>query len=309
MVVGGAGFIGSALTNELVRLKKYQVTILDNLSTENKKQINSGVRFYLADVQDNRLIDKIFMKEKPEIVINEAAVVYWSDKGKDPSLDCSTSIVGTTNLLKNCVKHKVNKFIFASSISVYGRGLHKSRVLEETPILPNNIPLEIFSYAWSKYTAEQYVQYFSKTSGLNYSILRYAHVYGPGQIRQEDVISFFIKNLINNKPFSITGNGKQSRDYIYIKDVVEATIATIDSGSSVFNIGGGKPVAVNDLVKIFSKIFNKKIKTRYSSLGLESGGVYMDISKAKKELNWSPRINLETGLKETYSYFKEIKSL
>lgn len=306
LISGGAGFIGSRIANELSSLK-YEVVVVDDLSTGERKNLSKEIKFYLADISHLKKISEIFEKEKPDVVINEAAKVYWDDSEKDPGLDISTGIGGTVNLLKCCVEQCVKKFIFASSISVYGYPFGKICLSENTAVYHENIPLSIFSYAVTKHTAEQYVEFFNKKFGINYSILRYGHVYGPGQIKQRDVISIFIKNLLDDVVLRIFGNGEEARDYIFIDDAVDATIAAMFSAiGGTYNIGGGKPVSTNDLVEILGeelgniKTENIKIKEKNSE------GAYLDISKAGTELNWTPKIDIKMGLKETIDYYKKI---
>jgi len=299
LIAGGAGFIGSRVANKLAA-SGYQTVVMDNLSDGKRSNLNSRVKFYLADIRNEDLMQKIFNQEKPDIVINQAAKVYWDEKEKDQILDISVSVLGTINLLNNCVKYKVKKFIFASTISVYGRQSGKKSIKESEIINYNDIPASIFSYAAAKNTAERYVYNHSKQFKLDYAILRYAHVYGSGKTKQRDVVSIFIENIINNKPLLITGDGKQYRDYVYIEDAVEATLAALKFGSNgIYNIGGGAPVTVNSLIKTLKKIFKKNIKVKNIKSAEKSDGRYMNIVKAKRELRWFPKISLEEGLKKT----------
>lgn len=299
MVIGGGGFIGSKLVDKLI-LEGFNVV---NVSKEkgNKKATN-----YKLDIRDNSKLRSIFKEEKPDIVINESGIVYWDEKDKDPCKDVETTIVGSLNLLKNCIECRVKKFIFASSISVYGYPPNKVCVDEEDKIDFACIPDTLFSYALAKYMAEQYIQFYNKKDGLNYTILRYAHVYGPGQINQKDVISSFIDKLIDNKPLTVTGEGNQIRDYVYIEDVICATILAIEKGNNeIINIGCGKPISVNDLISAFKEVLGKEIKIEKVKPRSVLGGVYMDISRAKKELSWIPKTSLYEGLSNTMQFFKK----
>lgn len=299
LVAGGTGFIGSALSSKLIK-SGYDVVTISKKGVE-----NSHIKFYQQDIVNNKGLETIFAREKPDVVINEAGIVYWNEENKDPVKDIETTVIGTLNLLKNCVKYNVKKFVFASSVSVYGKPSNKRTCVKEDDFVPyNDIPLQIFSYAVAKRTAEQYIYYFQKKFGLGYTILRYAHVYGPGQ-EQNDVFSCFINNLLNNKPLIVEGDGNQIRDYVYIDDVVDATIAAIDKGDNrTYNIGGGAPVSVNDLVEMFENIW-AKIQFKYKESGGKGGGIYMHIAKAKKELGWVPKISIEEGLRRTFEYFEE----
>lgn len=306
MVAGGAGFIGSQIANKLLS-SKYEVVVVDNLSTGERENLNKEIKFYLADISNLEIISEIFGKEKPDAVINEAAKVYWEEKEKDPNLDISTTIAGTVNLLKCCVSREVKKFVFASSVSVYGYPPGKVYLSENETVSHKNIPFSIFSYATTKHAAEQYIDFFNGKFGLSYSILRYGHVYGPGQIKQKDVVSIFIKNAFKNIALKVMGAGEAIRDYVYIEDVVSATITAMNNEKSgLYNIGGGKPVSVNDLAAALKNIF-ENVRMENVKSGEKADGAYMDISKAKAELGWSPKIGIELGLKETVAYYKKFK--
>lgn len=298
LIAGGAGFIGSHLANRLIVLG-YQVIVLDNLSAGRRENLDSRARFYLADVTDQALIEKIFIKEKPDIVINEAAKVYWEEEKKDLNSDLLTNVTGTVNLLENCVKHNVKKFIFASTISIYGQP-DKIKVSEVAAINFEDIPNILFSYCFSKYCAEKYIKYFHKLYGLKYTILRYAHIYGPGQ--EHDAVAKFIDKAVRNKKIVIYGNGEQCRDYLFIDDAVQATILAINKGDNLlFNIGSGKKTSANELInKIASAAVESKINFTYS--GRERGNMKfcLDTSLAKKKLNWRPTVSLRAGITKVY---------
>lgn len=309
LIAGGAGFIGSRVAN-LLAARKFRVVVVDDLSTGDKKNCNEGVVFYNADIADRSAIAKIFTKERPDIVINDAAKVYWTESEKNSARDVSISVIGTINLLEESVKHNVKKFIFRSSISAYGRP-HGKKVVRESD-LPSvaAIPPVIFSYALTKRVAEDYIQYFHKKFGLPFVILRCGHVYGPGQIKQHDVISIFVHNALGNKPFTVNGGGKDFRDYVYIDDVASATLSAIKlKTSGIYNIGGGEPITANNLISALAKITRQKFLIKKVGGTTRPDGLYMDSTKAKKELRWTPRVSLEKGLSETLKYYKKVSQL
>lgn len=298
LIAGGAGFIGSHIVDRLISLN-YKVIVLDNFSTGKKENINRMAKFYSADICDERLVEKILKREKPDIVINEAAKVYWEEEKKDLKSDLSTSVMGTINLLKNCVKYNIKKFIFASSISVYGRQSNKTKVSEAAGINFEEMPETLFSYGFSKYSAERYIIYFHKLYGLKYTILRYAHIFGSRQ--ENDAIAKFIDKAINNKKIIIYGNGEQCRDYLFINDAVQATLLSIKKGDNMlFNIGSGKKTSVNELVRKITAVAKTKINFTYADGKQEDWKIYMDISLAKKELRWKPTISLQAGIVKIY---------
>lgn len=297
LVVGGAGFIGSKLANELSSLR-YEVVVVDNLVTGAKENLNNEIKFYLADVSDIKIISEIFEKERPDVVINEAAKVYWDEEKKDLNSDLLTSTIGTINLLENCVKYNVKKFIFASSISVYGQP-DNIKVSEADAINFEDMPDILFSYGFSKYSAERYVIYFHKLYGLKYTILRYAHIFGPGQ--ENDAIARFIDKIVNKKKIIIYGDGEQCRDYLFIDDAVRATALSIKKGDNMLlNVGSGKKTSVNELAKEIIDAIKLKINFVYAVGKRDSWKVFMDISLAKKELGWEPAVSLRAGIAKIY---------
>lgn len=293
MVVGGTGFIGSNLTHRLVDLGYKVVDI-----SKHEKLDNNDITYYKQDIADNKGLEPIFKKERPDIVINEAGIVYWEDEGKDPIKDIQTTVIGTINLLNNCVKYNVKKFIFASSISVYGEP-KKNHVSEEDPVNFEDMPDILFSYGFTKYSAERYIIYFHKLYGIKYTILRYTHIFGPGQ--KDDAIAKFLNKAINNEKIVIYGDGEQCRDYLFVDDAVEATILSIKKGdNTTLNIGSGEKTSVNELVRNIIEITKLKINYSYDNEKKDTRKTYMDISLAKKELDWEPTISLKEGIIRTY---------
>lgn len=299
LIAGGTGFIGSALTNKLVDLG-YDVVVI----AKENQSINKMAKYYKQDIAATNKLEIIFEKENPDIVINQAGIVYWDEISKDPIKDIMTTVIGTLNLLNNCVKYKVKKLIFASSISVYGCPHNKKCVKEEEVTISADIPIPIYSYALTKNVAEKYIYYYSKKYNLKYAILRYAHVYGYGQREQRDVISIFIESIKRDKCVLIVNGGSQIRDYIYIDDVIDATVMAVNKGNDeVFNIGGGMPISVNELLETLGKVAEKNIKVKNIKSKDKSKGIYMDISKAKSRLKWYPKVSLKEGLMRTWDYF------
>lgn len=298
-MTGGAGFIGSNLVDRLIQ-EGHQVVVVDNLSTGKYENINSRANFYQMDIQDEG-IEKIFRDEKIELVNHHAAQMDVRRSVEDPIFDAKVNLIGLLNLLQNCVKYRVKKFIFASSGGViYG----ESRILpakEEFSIAP------LSPYGITKATSEDYLLYYKETYGLKYTALRYANVYGERQAGGEaGVIAIFIKKMLQNERPIIYGDGEQVRDYVYVKDVVEANIKAMEKGdNSSFNIGTGISVSVNRLFTMLKERLNFEKEPVY---GDERAGEirrnYLDYNKAERELNWSPTVKLEDGLVKTIEYFR-----
>ena len=304
LVTGGAGFIGSNIVDELI-VKKHTVVIVDNLATGNIKNINKKAKFYKVSICDKKDIDTIFRKEKFDIVIHLAAQLDVRKSVLDPCFDADVNIKGTLNILEACKDTKVKKIIFSSSGgTIYGECGLKAPDEQSfaNPLSP---------YGVAKLSVEHYIKAYSALYGLKYTILRYANVYGPRQDANGEagVIAIFIGRMTENKEVFVFGDGKQLRDYIYVKDVVDANIKSLTKGNNeIINIGTQKTFSVNQLVKELSKIINYKQKAVYKPK--RSGELFksfLKISKAKKVLGWEPKADIIKGLKNTVDYFINYK--
>ncbi len=298
LITGGAGFIGSHLADELIKIGG-RVVIVDNLSTGKKENVNQKAVFYKMDVLDPKLSD-VFKKERPNVVFHYAAQTNVQKSTRDPKKDGAINILGSLNILESCKKNKVKRIIFASSAGVYG----KQRIL---PIKENYQLNPISPYPITKLTVEKYLSYY-QSLGLNFVALRYSNVYGPRQSSSGEggVISIFINKLLARKTPIIYGNGKQTRDFLYVADAVRAAIASLNAPpGSIYNVGTSKEISINKLYELISKSVNtsikpKKAKARFGDIDKNC----LDFSKIKKELGWKPKYKLEEGLKKTIDWFK-----
>ena len=303
LITGGAGFIGSNIADALIA-NKHKVVALDNLSSGKKKNIDKKVKFYKADIADAKKVAEIFKKEKPEIVIHNAAQIDVRKSVEDPSFDAKVNILGSINILSACVENKVRKIIFASSGgTIYGECAGKA---------PNEhtIPNPLSPYGIAKHSVENYIKFYSAIHGLNYTILRYGNVYGPRQDPHGEagVVAIFAQRMLNNEPIAVFGDGKQMRDYVFVGDVVNANIKSLTKGSGeTINIGTQKTTSVNELVKYMAAFSGYKQKAVYKAK--RDGELFrnlLDISKAKKVLNWKPSVDIKTGVAKTIEYFKSL---
>jgi len=290
LVSGGAGFIGSHTVDALIR-EGAKVVIVDNLATGKIENINPKAKFYKINIADLRL-ENIFKKEKPEIVYHFAFNVLVPESVENPLIDMD-SIVGSVNLLKNARRYGAKKVVFASSSFVYGNNKNLP-IKEKEPLDP------ISSYVIAKNAVENYLHFFKKNYSLPYVILRYATVYGPRQIK--GAMADYIRKLNTNKQAKIWGDGKKTRDYIYVDDVVRANILALKLSNSyrdpVFNVGTGKETTLNDLYKKIAGLLRKNSKPIY--LPDRPGELMkysLDYTKIKRALGWKPKYDLETGLK------------
>lgn len=303
LVTGGAGFIASNISDEFVK-KRHKIIILDNLSSGRKANINPKSVFYKMDITDPA-IEKIFKKHKIDAMCHHAAQIDIRVSVNDPIFDAKSNILGSINLLQNCIKYKVKKVIFASSGgAIYGevKGSGAKETEKVDPLSP---------YGVAKESIERYIRYYSYTFGLEYTILRYGNVYGERQDPRGEagVVAIFTGLMLNNKQPFIFGNGGQIRDYVYVGDVVRANLFALNKAKNqIINIGTGKGTSVNTLYDKLNRItgFNKKAKHKSQRKG-ELMRSILGISKAKAVLGWQPKVGIDEGFRRTVEYFREKK--
>lgn len=301
LVTGGAGFIASHITDALIE-EGHSVIVLDNLSTGFEKNINPEARFINADIRDKSL-SKIFEIEKFDVINHHAAQMDVRRSVTDPSFDADVNIIGTINLLQNAVKHRVKKFMFASTGgAVYGEQ-------EYFPADEKHPTSPLSPYGISKMSVEKYLYFYYTQYGLKYSILRYANIYGPRQNPHGEagVVAIFTRKLLNGEQPVINGDGKQTRDYTFVKDVVKANLLTLnDDGSEIYNVGTGKETDVNELFGMINKFTGKgQMEKHGPAMPGEQLRSVITSEKLKQKFNWCPSTSIEAGLENTVKYFKE----
>jgi len=303
IVTGGAGFIGSHLVNELIR-KKYQVVVIDNLSSSKKENVNKKAKFYKADVRKKN-ISAIFKKEKPGIVFHLAAQPIVDKAYKNPSEAIETNVMGTVNVLEACRKQEgIEIIIVVSSDKAYG----KSKKLP----YKENFPLKgDHPYDASKSAADLIAQTYFSTYNLPITITRFSNVFGPGDFNSSRIIPGIIEAVSKNKSFLIRSDGKMIREYTYVKDIADGCIKLVENKEKAlgqaFNFGSKNIFNVIGVVKKIEEAL--KIKIDYKVLNISKNEIpkqYLDWSKAKKVLHWSPKTNFEKGIKETYDWYKKL---
>ncbi|MBN1755919.1 NAD-dependent epimerase/dehydratase family protein [bacterium] len=302
LVTGGAGFIGSWVAQKYME-NFHEVVVLDDLSMGFKSNLPEGAKFYQIDIRSAAL-DKLFEMERFDYVNHHAAQISVRKSVDDPAHDADINLIGTLNLLKSSVKWGVKKFIFASTGgAIYGEQ-QTFPAGEEHPANP------LCPYGIHKLTVEKYLYYFRYNFGLNYVILRYANVYGPRQnpFGEAGVVAIFAKKMLRNEPVTINGEGKQSRDFVYVGEVARANLLALEyPQSDFFNIGTGKETDINTIYEHLSLYCNYHQAARYGP-PLEGEQLRSSISfaKARDNLGWSPEIGIETGLDYTAQYFKAL---
>jgi len=306
LVTGGAGFIGSNIVEELLRLKA-QVIVFDNLSTGKKENLKdffgkSNFRFIQGDLRNRKETEKVV--KEVEYILHQAAIPSVARSVQDPKSTFEANVLGTLNLLIAAKKYKVKKIVYASSSSIYGPG----PIPKKEEMLPNPIS----PYALSKFTGEKLCQIFSKIYDLPTICLRYFNVFGPRQDPKSEyaaVIPKFIFAFLNEKRPVIYGDGFQTRDFTFIENVIEANLKALHSefkNGEVFNIACGKQISLLELLDILNKIFNRDVKPYFDKE--RPGDIkhsFADISKAKKDLNYIPNMFFEEGLKKTVAWYKK----
>ncbi len=304
LVTGGAGFIGSNIVDKLVD-KEFEVFVVDNLSTGKEVNLNRNAKFFNVDVTNRKNLEDVFKQVKPDLVFHLAAQIDVRKSVANPSLDAFVNVIGAINVFELSVQSNVRRIIFSSTGgALYGEPerLPAGEGTEVAPLAP---------YGVSKYCSEQYLNYFKKLYGIERVILRYANVYGPRQdpLGEAGVVAIFTGKTLKGEQPIIFGDGTQTRDYIYVKDVVEANLHAIDGKEGIYNVGTGIETSVNDLIKMFSSILHKEIKPIYAPPRIgEVQRISLDAGKAKEELGFIPRYTLKQGLEETIRWFKD-KSL
>ncbi|HEY8542419.1 MAG TPA: NAD-dependent epimerase/dehydratase family protein [Pseudothermotoga sp.] len=301
LVTGGAGFIGSHLVDALTQ-EGYKVVVVDNLSTGKVENLNRNVLFYQQSVEDEEMMERIFMLHKFDFVFHLAAQASVSVSVKEPAKDAKVNILGSLILLEKSVKYGVKKFIFSSTGgAIYGEGV-------PVPTSEATVPHPISPYGIAKRSVEMYLEFYKNEKNLNYVSLRYGNVYGPRQDPNGEagVIAIFSSRMLKNEEVFIFGDGEYVRDYVYVKDVVRANLLALNQNvNGIYNIGTGIGTSVNELFKMLAQITNYQRQPTYGPP--RKGDIrrsILDSSKARSELGWSVTTTLAEGLAETVEFFK-----
>jgi len=304
LVTGGAGFIGSHIVESLVK-KGHRVRVLDNFSSgkiKNIRPVLGDIELIKGDIRSLAICKKA--AKGMDFVLHQAALRSVPKSLLYPADYNEVNIQGTLNMLEASLENKVKSFVFASSSSIYGD-------VKDFPEKENFVPAPISPYALTKLAGEYYCRMFSHHYGLPTVSLRYFNVFGPRQAPDDEyaaVIPKFITSMLKKKSPPVFGTGKQSRDFTYIANVVEANIRAsqkLNFKGEVFNIAGGEDYSIQELVQLLNKILGTAIAPRL--LSPRPGDVFKtraDLNKTKRLLGFSPKVDFVQGLKFTVEYFK-----
>jgi UDP-glucose 4-epimerase len=300
LVTGGAGFIGSNLADALLE-SGHNVTIIDNLSTGRRRNLPFKAQFHEIDIV-SPTVDMIFEKGKFQIMFHLAAQMDVRKSVADPGFDAETNIMGGINLLQAAVKHKVRKVIFSSTGgAIYGEQ-------EEFPATENHAANPVSPYGVTKLAFEKYLFFYNFQHGLSYVSLRYANVYGPRQNSEGEagVVAIFCKKFLSGEKAIINGDGLQTRDFVFVDDVVQANLLAMNFESSMaFNVGTGIETDINTIFeKIKTCAGSKQERINLAPKPGEQRRSCISCDKIKRYMGWSPSVNLDQGIERTVAYFK-----
>lgn len=303
LVTGGAGFIGSHIVDSYLA-NKHNVTIIDNLSTGKRENINPEANFIEMDIKSDS-ISRVFADGKFDILSHQAAQMDVRVSVNDPKFDAHNNIIGSLNLYENCKKYGVKKIIFASSGgTVYGEQ-------NEFPCSEQHSTNPLSPYGIGKLTNEHYLYYYKEVYGVDFVALRYGNVFGPRQNPNGEagVIAIFANKFINDEQPIINGDGLITRDYIYISDVVEANLKSLDEEvNGIYNVTTGIETNVNEIFQVLKTKTNSSAEEFHgpAKKGEQRRSV-CSFKKFKSNHDWSPQIKFIDGIDKTVNYFQKNK--
>lgn len=304
LVTGGAGFIGSHLTDALVA-QGARVTVLDNLSTGHLHNLDLGnqrITFIEGDIRDSGLLERVIAG--CDVVFHEAAVVSVTQSVQDPSHSCDVNDLGTVRVLDACRKNGVRRVVMASSSAVYG----------DDPALPKTekmTPRPLSPYAVQKLSGEYYAAVFGQLYGLETVCLRYFNVYGPRQDPSSPysgVISIFMSRAAAGEAPTIYGDGSQTRDFVYVGDVVQANMmaaTAADAAGRVFNVGTGRAIRIDRLWSSIGELAGTTVAAQFGPP--RAGDIHAsvsDIGEIHQTIGFEPRVELRQGLADTLAWYR-----
>ncbi len=302
MVTGGAGFIGSHVVDAYIDAG-HDVFVVDDLSTGKRGNVNPQARLYAIDITDDAELNEIMSRERPEVVSHQAAKANVRESMVKPRLYAQVNVIGSLNLLEAARRHGVRKMVYASTGgAVYG----EPRYLPADEEHPTD-PLD--PYGASKHHVEHYLFIYRKHFGIDYTILRYANVYGPRQdpLGEAGVVAIWTNQMLNGEAAVVYGSGEQERDFVYVGDLARANVLAVDQGDGeIINLGSGIGTTIN---QVFEQL---KVSTGYTGDAVyedakqgEVFRIYITNDRAKAVLGWEPTVSLQKGLDLTVAHFRK----
>ncbi len=302
MVTGGAGFIGSHVVDAYIDAG-HDVFVVDDLSTGKRANVHPQARLYAIDITDDAELNEIISQERPEVISHQAAKANVRESMIKPRLYAQVNVIGSLNLLQAARRHGVRKIVYASTGgAVYGEPQYLPAD-EGHPIDP------LDPYGASKHHVEHYLVIYRKHFGIDYTILRYANIYGPRQdpLGEAGVIAIWTARMLKGEPAVVHGSGEQERDFVYVGDIARANVLALDRGDGdIVNLGSGIGTTIN---QVFQRL---KSSTGYTGEPVyedakqgEVFRIYLTNDRARTVLGWEPRVSLQEGLDQTVAHFRE----
>lgn len=301
LVTGGAGFIGSHIVDACLAAG-HDVVVIDDLSSGRRQWVSPEARLVELDIRDPRL-DRVFQEERPEVVFHEAARANVRESMDQPLLYADVNVLGSLHVLECSRRHEVRKIVYASTGgAVYGEP-RQLPVFEDHPINP------VDPYGASKHHVEHYLHLYRRNFGLQYTVLRYPNVYGPRQdpYGEAGVVAIFAQQMLTGGQPTINGSGDQQRDFVHVSDVVSANLLALEKGDgAIYNVGSGAGTSVNQIFEHLSRLTGSGNGNRLHgpSKPGEVFQIYLDATRARRDLEWSPKVELAEGLRSTVEHFK-----
>jgi UDP-glucose 4-epimerase len=301
LVTGGAGFIGSHVVDALIE-RGHSVSVIDNLSSGKKEYVHSQSRLHEGDITDYAFVKGVLDAEQPEVIYHLAAQIEVRTSVHEPLFDAENNILASLNLIHEAHKRGIQKFVFSSTGgAIYGD-------TEERPTPETHPEWPLSPYGIAKLSVDKYLNYYQKMFGFPFVSLRYSNIFGPRQNPHGEagVVAMFLNKMLKDEQPIINGDGKQTRDYLYVADVVSANMAVLDhmDVSGIFNIGTGTERDVILLFKELNKHFDGQFAQEHGPAKQgEQRTSALDASAAQKQLGWQPTVSFEDGIARTYEWF------
>ncbi len=299
LVTGGAGFIGSHMVDALLA-RRHQVDVIDDFSSGRRLNLHQRARRYSLDITRPAL-GPLVRRLQPQAVFHFAAQKSVTRSVHDPALDAKINILGSLNLMAACREVRVRKFIFASTGGVMYGDSFSTPPIETAPEHPSS------PYAVAKLATEKYLEFFRATYGFPFVALRFANVFGPRQDPEGEagVVAIFLSRLLRGKMPRINGTGRQTRDYVFVDDIVRANLAALERpASGIFNIGTGRQTSVLRLHRLLCRLGGFPSRVTHGPALPEQRKSCVDATRARRILGWRPTTSLEAGLRLTIEWFR-----